>query len=172
MRSVCQEEIIKNLTKKTFSWRCFVIFAKVNPRFCKRRCFILIQFYERFTFLSPVLCNHTLRATSIRRYILGLLVYFLTPSLISFIGLLPRFVFFVKVPFRSSENNHFHVPPLTFFRVYADLASAFTCTSGLLSKLYSSYCTSFFLPIVCRSRFPSILFLGVFLDLFQAFASK
>lgn len=90
-------------------------FAKANPRFCKRRCFILIQFYERFTFLSPVLCNHTLRATSIRRYILGLLVYFLTPSLISFIGLLPRFVFFVKVPFRSSENNHFHVPPLTFF---------------------------------------------------------
>ena len=40
---------------------------------------------------------------------------YLHSSHITFIGLLPRFIFFVKVPFRSSENNHFHVPPLTFF---------------------------------------------------------
>ena len=43
-----------------------------------------------------------------------LLSYF-TPSLKSFIGLLPSFLFFVKVPFVAI--SHLTLPPLTFFIV-------------------------------------------------------
>lgn len=46
-------------------------------------------------------------------FILSGYFFYFTPSICWFIGLLPRFLFFVKVPFVTI--SHLTVPPLTFF---------------------------------------------------------
>ena len=65
-----------------------------------------IVFYFRL-FLQTIRCVPTLRRVSVR------LLFYFTPPICWFIGLLPSFLFFVKVPFVAI--SHLILPPLTFF---------------------------------------------------------
>lgn len=72
----------------------------------------LFNCMAHYVYLSPVFCKPYAACQHICRILIRLLFYF-TPSLKSFIGLLPSFLFFVKVPFVTI--SHLTVPPLTFF---------------------------------------------------------
>ena len=89
-------------------------------------------------------------------------------SHITFIGLLPRFLFFVKVPFRRWDRNHRSVPPLTNFlnlcrppvgrdlRIRRSIPVLFS-----FSRSYNGHCRVppfhlFPVSLVPRLRFPSI----------------
>ena len=49
--------------------------------------------------------------------------YYLHSSHITFIGLLPRFIFFAKVPFRYRDVNHFHRTSFNKFPLHCRLPS-------------------------------------------------
>ena len=76
-----------------------------------------------FFSVSPV--GATIRCVPTKsRSISCRLLYFLTPLSKWFIGLLPRFLFFVKVPYHGIYPFHSPLPPLTLFPFSADSLSA------------------------------------------------
>ena len=86
--------------------------AKENAQYPTERHYFLFNCMAHYVYLSPVFCKPYAACRHICRILFRLLFYF-TPSLKSFIGLLPSFLFFVKVPFVTI--SHLTVPPLTFF---------------------------------------------------------
>ena len=103
---------------------------------------------------------------TLRRCFFRLLFYF-TPSICWFIGLLPSFLFFVKVPFVAI--SHLILPPLTFFNFLFSLSDASTPAtpvrrSILLFRIFHS-------ALLLFSKFSYLQSLG-HLVAFQALASK
>ena len=78
---------------------------------CKNAFFLLlsVSFWTQFPCGLPTL-------------LLRISIY-LHSSHIAFIGLLPRFIFFVKVPSWRGIKNHLSVPPLTKISFAADIPS-------------------------------------------------